>query len=170
MSYDPHDDETRITDATTGGMKGKKLTQLGALDPLALIELSRVAGMGANKYAPFNFMKGYDWSLSFNAMMRHALLFWNGEETDPESGLNHMAHAAWMALCLVSFSARHLGTDDRYAGLHQTPDAPPVRGGGDWFVCDNDPGLYDTNLPHGRDSSGRCPRCLVSEGVMHHDD
>lgn len=110
---DLHDAETRITDRATGGQKGAKLTQLGALDPIALIQLSRVAGMGANKYAAHNFLKGYDWSLSFNAMMRHALLFWSGEDADPESGLPHMAHAAWMALCLVSFLERSVGTDDR---------------------------------------------------------
>jgi len=110
---DLHDEETRVTDEATGGQKGKKLTQLGSLDPVALIELARVAGMGANKYAAFNYLKGYDWSLSFNALMRHALLFWAGETHDPESGLNHMAHAAWMALSLVSFSERDLGTDDR---------------------------------------------------------
>ena len=109
---DLHDPETRLTDGATGGQKGTKLTQLGAIDPVALIELARVAGMGADKYTAFNYLKGYDWSLSFNAMMRHALLFWAGETTDPESGLNHMAHAAWMALSLVSFSARGLGTDD----------------------------------------------------------
>lgn len=122
LAKDLHDTEERVTDATTGGQKGKKLTQLGALDPLALIELARVAGMGAEKYAAYNFMKGYDWSLSFNALMRHALLFWSGEEQDPESGLNHMGHVAWMALCLVSFSERGLGNDDRY----RQPDAEQI--------------------------------------------
>ena len=111
---DLHDEETRVTDYATGGQKGAKITQLGAMDPAALVELARVAGMGAKKYAAFNYLKGYDWSLSFNAMMRHALLFWAGEEIDPESGFNHMAHAAWMALSLVSFSERGLGNDDRY--------------------------------------------------------
>ena len=111
---DLHDPEVRMTDEVTGGQKGKKLTQLGALDPMALIELARVAGMGADKYEALNYLRGYDWSLSFDAMMRHALLFWAGENTDPESGLNHMAHAAWMALSLVSFSERGLGTDNRY--------------------------------------------------------
>lgn len=111
-----HDEETRVT-AETGGQKGKKLTQLGAVDPLALIELGRVAGMGANKYRAFNFLRGYEWSLSFNAMMRHALLFWSGEDRDAESGLPHMAHAAWMALSLVSFMERGLGTDDRPPSL-----------------------------------------------------
>lgn len=114
---DLHDTETRVTDAATGGMKGKKATQAGALDPVALIQLSRVAGMGADKYAAFNYLRGYDWSLSFNAMMRHALLFWAGEDCDPESGLPHMAHAAWMALSLVSFMEREAGTDDRPPAL-----------------------------------------------------
>jgi len=110
---DLHDAETRVTDTSTGGQKGTKLTQLGALDPVALIQLARVAGMGANKYAPFNYLQGYAWSLSLNQLMRHALLFWAGEDTDSESGLPHMAHAAWAALALVSFAERGIGTDDR---------------------------------------------------------
>lgn len=110
---DLHDVETRVTDESTGGQKGTKLTQLGALDPVALIELARVAGMGAEKYAAFNYLRGYDWALSFNAMQRHALLFWAGEDNDPESGLSHMAHCAWHALALVSFIQRAIGTDAR---------------------------------------------------------
>lgn len=118
MNYvDLHDDETRMTDKFTGGQKGAKLTQLGALDPVALIEVSRVAGYGANKYAAFNFLKGYDWSLSFNAGMRHALLFWAGEDIDEESGRSHPAMAAWHFMTLVSFLARQVGNDDRPPSL-----------------------------------------------------
>lgn len=110
---DFHDVEARVTDPSTGGMKGQKLTQLGALDPLTLIELARVAGMGANKYDDHNFLKGYVFSSSFNAMMRHALLFWAGEDRDEESGRLHMAHAAWNALTLCAFVLRGIGTDNR---------------------------------------------------------
>lgn len=110
---DLHDEEVRVTDAKTGGQKGSKLTQVGALDPVAIIMAAKVAGMGAAKYAPFNYLKGYDWSLSFNAMERHAMMFWAGEDIDEESGLPHMAHAAWHALALISFAMRELGTDDR---------------------------------------------------------
>jgi len=110
---DLHDAETRITDETTGGQKGKKLTQLGALDPVALIEVARVAGFGANKYEAFNFLKGYDWALSFNAAMRHALLFWAGEDRDEESGQLHTAMAAWHFLTLTSFLQRGVGADTR---------------------------------------------------------
>lgn len=110
---DLHDIETRVKDPATGGEKGVKLTQVGALDPVALLLVSRVAGFGAAKYEAFNYLKGYDWAHSFNAMQRHAMLFWAGENADAESGLPHMAHAAWHALALISFAARGVGTDTR---------------------------------------------------------
>ena len=72
------------------------------------------AGFGAEKYAPFNYLKGYPWSLSFNAATRHAFAMWNGEDLDPESGLPHAAHFAWHGLTLTSFYLRGLGTDDRF--------------------------------------------------------
>ena len=108
------DAETRVVDPKTGGAKGSKIAQLGAVDPAALLEVARVAGFGGQKYDRGNFLKGYAWSLSFDALMRHLLAFWDGEETDPESGMPHMAHAAWHCLALISFSQRKLGTDDRY--------------------------------------------------------
>jgi hypothetical protein len=105
--------ETRITDPKTGGQKGSKLCQLGALDPATLITLGEIAGMGASKYDRYNFLKGYDWSLSYDAMQRHMLLFWAGEDLDDESHLPHVAHAAWHALTLLAFSQRKVGTDNR---------------------------------------------------------
>ncbi len=110
--------EERRVVADTGGAKGQKLAQLGAIDPAALIELAKVGGMGAEKYDRSNYLKGYDWSLCFDAMMRHALAFWSGEEVDPESGIPHMAHAAWHCLALVSFQKHELGTDDRWKADH----------------------------------------------------
>lgn len=105
--------EVRVTDPVTGGQKGKKQCQLGAIDPLALKMLGLVAGMGAEKYGRNNYTLGYRWSLSFDAMLRHVLAFWAGEEKDPESGLPHMAHAAFHCLALITFAERGLGTDDR---------------------------------------------------------
>lgn len=106
------DEEVRVT-SETGGQKGKKLAQLGAIDPIALMELARVAGYGGEKYARFNFLKGYDWSLNLDALLRHVMAWNSGESVDPESGLPHLAHAAWHCLALISFEARGLGTDDR---------------------------------------------------------
>jgi len=109
--------EVRVTDPVTGGQKGQKLAELGAIDPLALHRLAEVAGYGGKKYARGNFMKGYRWSLSYDAMQRHLGAFWGGEATDPESGLPHLAHAMWHCAALISFSERELGTDDRYASI-----------------------------------------------------
>lgn len=105
--------EVRITDPKTGGQKGSKLAQLGAVDPLALMTVAEVAGFGAAKYARYNFAKGYRWSLSYDAMQRHLHAFWNGEERDDESSLSHLAHAAWHCLTLLCFQLRKRGTDDR---------------------------------------------------------
>lgn len=107
-------DEHRVVDEATGGEKGAKLAELGALDPQALLEVARVAGFGGRKYARLNFMKGFRYSLSFDAMQRHLLLFWAGEDRDEESGLHHLAHAAWHCLALLAFQIYGLGTDDRY--------------------------------------------------------
>lgn len=106
-------EEIRIT-SETGGEKGQKLAQLGSLDPQALLTLAEVSGFGAQKYDRYNFLKGYDWSLSFDAAQRHLLQFWAGEDNDPESGLPHAAHAAWHCLAMLAFLQRELGTDDRF--------------------------------------------------------
>lgn len=113
MKPDLHDEPLARDVSEAGGAKDRKLTQVGALDPVALIYVGRVAGMGAEKYGTYNYLHGYDWSLAFNAMMRHALLFWAGEDLDEESGLPHVAHAAWHALALLSFLVRGIGSDDR---------------------------------------------------------
>lgn len=105
--------EVRITSAT-GGEKGQKPQQIGTIDPAALLGLAEVSGFGATKYAAYNYLKGYDWSLSYDAAQRHLMQFWAGQDHDDESGLAHVLHAAWHCLAMASFLARDLGTDDRY--------------------------------------------------------
>lgn len=107
-------EEVRITDALTGGQKGQKDAQLGAVDPRSLMEVAKVAGFGAKKYARYNFMRGYSWSLSYDALQRHLHAFWDGEDRDPESGQLHLAHAAWHCLAMISWVLRGRGTDDRH--------------------------------------------------------
>jgi hypothetical protein len=106
--------EVRYTDPETGGQKGQKPAELGALPPEALLHLAEVAGYGTRKYDRYNYLKGYKWSLSFDAMERHLLQFWGGEYDDAESGLPHLAHAAWHCLTLIAFYEQAIGTDDRW--------------------------------------------------------
>ena len=122
----PPSSEQRVT-SPTGGQKGKKRAQLGALDPTALMSVAEVAGFGAEKYARYNFLKGYAYSLTYDACQRHLHAFWAGEDNDPESGLPHLAHACWHTLAMLAFLQRGVGDDDR-------PDS----------VYDND---MDTTVP-----------------------
>jgi hypothetical protein len=105
--------ETRVVDPNTGGAKGSKPAQLASIDPLAILAIARVGGMGAEKYDTYNYLKGYDWLLSFNAAFRHLLLMLAGEDFDEESGLPHAAHAGWNCMALVSFLLRGIGSDTR---------------------------------------------------------
>ena len=95
--------EKRITNKLTGGAKGQKDIQLSVIPPEALMELGRVYGYGTKKYARHNFRKGYDWSLSYDALLRHLFADLNGEDRDPESGLYHLSHATWHCLNLLQY-------------------------------------------------------------------
>jgi hypothetical protein len=63
-----------------------------------------VYGFGAEKYDDTNWVKGYSWRLSWGAMMRHIEAMRDGEYLDPESGLPHLAHAAWHCMTLMYYA------------------------------------------------------------------
>jgi len=105
--------EVRVTDPTTGGQKGQKPERYDLLPWDAMDEVARVYGFGATKYADDNWLKGYSWRLSLGALVRHVAAVMRGEDRDAESGLLHLAHAAWHCLTLITFYQRRLGTDDR---------------------------------------------------------
>lgn len=107
-----NDGEERVT-SETGGQKGRKPARMDLVPPGPLLELSKVYGFGATKYDDHNYIKGYDWSLSYGAMQRHLMAWSSGEDLDPESGRMHLAHAAWHCFCLMVFAQEGLGTDDR---------------------------------------------------------
>lgn len=104
--------EQRITDPETGGQKGRKLQRMDLLPYDTLMKISEHYGYGADKYDDRNWEKGYAWSLSFQALMRHLAAWWQGEECD-EEGKPHLSAVAFHALCLNTFANRGLGTDDR---------------------------------------------------------
>jgi hypothetical protein len=98
-------------------------TSAGQREPVnlewsAIQYISRAYHMGAEKYkddvaGPYNWRRGYAWSLSYAALLRHLTSWAAGERYDAESGLNHLAHAGWHAITLVWFQINKKGTDDR---------------------------------------------------------
>ena len=100
------------------GHKGQKDAMFGLAPPEWLWGLSQVYGMGAIKYAPRNWERGYEWSKAIDAHGRHVQLWIAGQNEDSESGLNHLLHASWMLAALFTFQTRGIGVDDRPQGVN----------------------------------------------------
>lgn len=107
--------EVRIT-SDTGGMKGQKDYRYDLIPAEPLESLAHHYGKGAKKYAPNNWKKGYAWSLSYAALMRHLQAWWMGERIDPETGSHHLTAVVWHAFALMWFEYKGVGTDDRQVG------------------------------------------------------
>ena len=76
------------------------LEWLGLQDLTAAIP---VLVFGGEKYAPFNWAKGMNYSVSTGSLLRHVKAILLGEEIDIESGETHWAHI----LCNVMFLSYH---------------------------------------------------------------
>lgn len=86
------------------------------LVPVApLRALAQVYQMGAVKYEDNGWRSGLAWSRIYAALQRHLLAFWEGQDLDDESGLPHLAHAAWGTFTLLEYMNTHPQLDDRYA-------------------------------------------------------
>lgn len=79
----------------------------------ALEDVGAVLHHGAAKYAPRNWELGLAWGRLLAAALRHLSAWARGQDTDAESGLPHLAHAACCVLMLLALTRRRIGTDDR---------------------------------------------------------
>lgn len=98
----------RVTSAT-GGAKESKLARFDQIPTYPLHCLAEHYGAGNAKYPSVdgdNWRKGYNWSLSYAAMQRHANAFWAGEDIDAETGHSHLTAVAWHAFALLEWT-RH---------------------------------------------------------------
>jgi hypothetical protein len=105
-----------MRDPETGGEKGQKLARFDLLPVEALWAAAEHFGRGAEKYHDRNWELGYDWSLSFGALLRHLYAWWGGEEMDPDdemAGSHHLDAVLFHAMVLKTFSARGSGNDNR---------------------------------------------------------
>jgi hypothetical protein len=105
--------EVRVTDPSTGGQKGTKPEHYSLVPVWPQSEIARTYGQGAAKYDAENWRKGYAWSYSISSLLGHINLWRSGETWDKESGLHHLAHAAFHLNTLMEFERLGLGTDDR---------------------------------------------------------
>lgn len=95
-----------------------------SLVPFAtLADEVRVWMYGKEKYAAWNWAKGMSWMAVFASLQRHMAAWQRGEDTDPESGLPHLAHVMCNLRMLTLYSRTFVEGDDR-----------PVSGIGDFHA------------------------------------
>lgn len=105
--------ETPVT-SPTGGTKNRKLARFDLMPTMPLKKLAEQYGRGAAKYGDRNWEKGYPWSLSYAAAMRHLNAFWGGEDWDPEfPDAHHLDAAMFHLMSLRDFAQNHRMYDDR---------------------------------------------------------
>ena len=100
---------------SAGGVKDDRgKLRMDLLPVRSLVQVAQVYTYGAEKYAPNNWRKGMAWSRIYAAILRHLFRFWGGEDLDSESGLPHLAHAAFGVLTLLDLSLIHISEPTRH--------------------------------------------------------
>lgn len=98
----------------TGGVKhdnGKP--DLSHISLTLVEEVARVREFGAKKYSRGNWLKGFKYTRSIAAALRHIFAFSSGEDLDQESGLSHISHAVCCLEHLLNDIKNHPQNDDR---------------------------------------------------------
>jgi hypothetical protein len=105
--------------------------------PLSTVPMGVVVEMGvgmlegAAKYGRHNYRcAGVRASVYFDALMRHMVAWWEGEDIDPDSGLSHVTKALCTLAVLRDAQMQGMCTDDRppksaqfYAGMNAAAGA-----------------------------------------------
>ena len=113
--------ETHKTPATTALRfnGGKPQFSMVLEFPGALTELARVCAFGALKYERLNWRGTFSPQVLIDSAVRHLIALNNGEIHDPETNLQHAAHAAWNCLVLAEQLAAHPLVYDNPEGVQQ---------------------------------------------------
>ncbi len=113
-TFNRNQPQTSLNPPEIGGIKhdnGKP--DLSHISLLLVEEVARVREFGAKKYSRGNWLKGFKYTRSIAAALRHIFAFSSGENLDPESGLSHIAHAVCCLEHLLNDIKNHPLNDDR---------------------------------------------------------
>ena len=127
MAPDSCMDDRTMTDVAVGSNRdvyahttnpkdliGLTKAPLRLVPPALMIETAPAMANGASKYGAYNWREhAVSVSVYLEALMRHVLAYWDGEEVATDSGVKHLAHAA--ACLAIIFDAAAVGKliDDR---------------------------------------------------------
>jgi len=94
------------------------------VDQELILEVAKVLDFGAKKYEAHNWKIGIPISRYYSAMQRHMLSWNNGEDLDPESGLNHLSHAACNLMFMLYHTKNSPKLDNRFKGFQEGVNDP----------------------------------------------
>ena len=115
--------------------------------PWAMEQLARVYTYGTIKYDDDNWWKGLSWKKNvLGCVFRHVWAWVRGEVNDKESGLHHLAHAAWNCMTLMEYEKNRIGRDDRIPyGLDLMDEIERNRRIAMWRKCADEDKMDDYN-------------------------
>lgn len=87
--------------------------QLREIDPSFVLGLGQVLTASRERYDEGNWMKETKLSTPYESCMRHLMKFWNGDELDDDTKLDHLLHAATNIMFLYYHKSSGKGIDDR---------------------------------------------------------
>ena len=106
--------DLKSTERGSGARKNKGKAPVSLLPLVLLMGVVRVLEFGANKYAPYNWSKGMQWSVCMDCALRHLIKWWwCGEENDEETGESHLDHAIANLIFLRHYVSTYKEGDDR---------------------------------------------------------
>lgn len=99
---------------------GTKKAPMSTLSAAVVLEMGLGMLEGARKYGRHNYrVSGVRASVYYDATMRHLMAWWEGEDVDPDSGLNHIVKALTALAVLRDATLNDMVTDDRPPRLKQ---------------------------------------------------
>lgn len=107
-----------MKDEPTGLKYDSEKPRMDLLDADFLEGVAQVLTFGAKKYAAHNWRGGIHISRLLAGCYRHIGAFNRGEDTDPESGILHLHHAACCLMFASWILAHKPELDDRYKYEH----------------------------------------------------
>lgn len=99
---------------------GMRKPALSVLSMPVLYEMAAGMTEGACKYGRHNYRAiGVRASVYFDATMRHLAAWWEGQDTDPDSGLHHVCKALASLHVLRDAMLNNKVVDDRPPSMHE---------------------------------------------------
>ena len=103
-----------IKDTNPKDAIGISKAPLSTVSAAVLMEVGVAMLEGASKYGRHNYRAaGVRASVYYDALMRHAMAWWEGEDLDPDSGMSHITKAIATLVVLRDAMIQDKFTDDR---------------------------------------------------------